>query len=243
ASDGPITRSGDSGSQADAVTVIRMVALGDGTFVVACRGASGNLKLITWQLNTDGSLTRLADGGSAPPEAVSEIALIDVSTAGGRVLTAVRASSGHLKLITWRGTASGAITRLGDSGDQAGEASLIRAVRTSVGQVVTSVRDGNGNLKLISWLLPADDSAINLQGDSNGQAGEIGDNALLALEDGVVSAVRTGSGELKLISWAVGRTGSIVRRGDSGHQGGKATLIHLQPGTQAVGLAGRTRTT
>jgi hypothetical protein len=228
---GPITRSGDSGDQAGEASVIRIVALRDGRFVVACRAGNGNLKLISWRLNANGSLTRLGDSGSAAG-AVSEIALLDVSTTADRLLTAVRAGNGKLKLITWSVAASGAITRLGDSDDLAGGATMIRAVRTSADQVVTSVRDGSGNLKLISWSLPAAVDTIGRQGDSGQQAGTIGDNSLLALEDGVVSAVRTGSGNLKLISWQVSKAGPIVRRGDSGNQAGSATLIHLQPGNR-----------
>jgi hypothetical protein len=234
---GPITRRGDSGSQAGEASVIRMVALRDGKFVVACRAGNGNLKLISWRLNNDGSLTRLGDSGSAAG-AVSEIALVDVSITTSRVLTAVRAGNGKLKLITWSVSTSGALSRLVDSDDQAGEATLIRAVRTSPDQVVTSVRDGSGNLKLISWSLPADDSTIGRQGDSDGQAGAIGDNSLLALEGGVVSAVRAGSGNLKLISWNASKGGSIARRGDSGDQAGNATLIHLQPGNRFPDRAG-----
>ena len=239
---GSIVRRGDSGNQAGEASVIRLVALRDGTFLVACRTGAGALKLISWRLNDDGSLTRLADSGAAAG-AVSEIALVDVSGAGGnRVVTAVRDGDGDLKLIAWSAAPSGAIARLGDSGQQAGEARLIRAVRTAADQVVTSVRDGGGNLKLISWQLSADGRTVSRQADSGSQAGAIRDNSLLALEDGVVSAVGTAGGRLKLIAWSIAPTGTVTRRADSGNQAGSATLIQLRPGSRAPDGAGRSVT-
>ncbi|MDQ4025154.1 MAG: hypothetical protein M3217_06660 [Actinomycetota bacterium] len=239
---GPITRAGDSGSQAGAATLIEIVGLAGGLFVVACRTGAGDLKLISWRLNADGTLTRLADSGTAAGT-VSEIALIDVSAGGATsLLTAVRDGDGDLKLITWSVAASGTIARLGDSGDQAGSATMIRAARTPAGPIVTSVRDGSGNLKLITWQLSADRTTITRRADSGGQAGSIGDNALLAFEDGVVSAVRDGGGNLKLISWAVAPTGAVTRRGDSGAQAGNASMIQLLAGNRAADAVGRSVT-
>ncbi|MFN2589068.1 MAG: hypothetical protein ABR613_13260 [Actinomycetota bacterium] len=239
---GPITRAGDSGTQAGEASLIKIVALPDGKFVVACRTAEGSLKLISWRLNPDGSLTRLGDSGSAAG-AVSEIALLDVSGPGGNfVVTAVRDGSGNLKLISWNVSAAGTIARLGDSGQQAGAATSIRAARTPAGQIVTSVRDGGGNLKLITWQLSADAKTLSRRGDSGAQAGAITDNSLLALDDGVVSAVRTATGELKLISWAIGPTGTVIRRGDSGGQAGRATLLQLVAGNRVADAAGRSVT-
>lgn len=236
-SDGPVTRVADSGNQAGQISLVRLVALPDGMFVTACRQGDGTLKLITWRLDLDGSLHRLSDSGSAAG-AVSDIALIDMSTTDGRVLTAVRAGDGSLKLILWGVSPTGAVTRLCDSGDEAGEATLIRAARTGTEQVVTSVRNGSGDLELIAWSVRRAGNAINREGDSGGQAGAISDNALLAFTDGVVSAVRAGDGRLLLISWEVTTAGAVTRRGDSGGQAGEASLIHLQPGTQATDRRG-----
>ena len=55
---------------------------------------------------------------------VSEIASVRGAQAG-RIITAVRTASNTLKLISWQAGAAGPITRLADSGEQAGAASVI----------------------------------------------------------------------------------------------------------------------
>jgi hypothetical protein len=225
---GAITRAGDSANQAGAATLIKIVSLSASLFVTACRTAEGTLKLISWRLNNDGSLTRLSDSGSAAG-AVSEVALTALSAGDGpgRVVTSVRAANGTLKLIVWAVTTAGAISRLGDSADQAGAALMIRAVRDGVGHLITSVRAANGDLKLISWAISADGAMVTRLGDSGSQAGGIGDNALMARSPGVISAVRTVEGNLKLIAWQVSASGAISRAGDSYNLAGTASLITL----------------
>ncbi len=66
--------------------------------VTAVRTAAGNLKVILWQTNSTGVVTRLGDsngfaGASSLPTLVEPL--------GARVLTAVRAATSSLKLITW----------------------------------------------------------------------------------------------------------------------------------------------
>ncbi len=235
---GVITRGGDSGDAADAATMIQIVALGDSTAVTACRTAAGDLRLIAWRLNADGSLTRVPKDGKYAGT-VHGIQLLDVSqtAAPQSLITVVRDASDKLKLLGWSVAADG-ITPAGDSGYQAGKASLIRAVLHKTGHVVTSVRDASGNLKLITWMLEAS-GAITRAGDSGAQAGAIGDNALLSLGDGVVSAVRTGDGLLKLIAWKVAASGAVTRRGDSGRQAGAASLLTLVAGDGIADAAGR----
>jgi hypothetical protein len=225
---GIISRLGDSANLAGVASNIKIVALSDTLFVTACRTESGNLKLISWRLNNDGSITRLNDSGDAAG-AVSEVSLVVLSTSngGGRVVTSVRASNGNLKVIVWNVTAAGAITRLGDSSNLAGEATMIRSAKDAAGRLVTAVRAGNGNLKLISWSISADGNTVNRLADSGTQAGDIGDNALMNRPNGVLSAVRTQAATLKLIDWGVTAGGAITRSGDSGDQAGVATLITI----------------
>lgn len=45
------------------------------------------------------------------------------------------------------------ISRLADSGQAAGDISLVSAVTLAADKVITAVRDGDGDLKLISWTL------------------------------------------------------------------------------------------
>lgn len=229
-----ITRAGDSGNQAGGATQIRIVALSDNRFVVACRIAEGNVRLITWRLNDDGSLARLADSANAG-DTVAEIALCGLSEE--RAVTAVRTQNGNLKLIVWEVSANGELARLGDSGDAGGPATLIRAVVTEAGMVLTSIRDGAGNLQVMSWEV-TEDGSVNALQDSGHQAAGIEDNALVALPDGIVSAVRIAENNLKLIAWSVDQAGTITRRGDSAAQAGTSSHIQLLAGPDVAGANG-----
>jgi len=237
ASSGAISRRGDSGSQAGAATAIKIVAVSNTLLVTACRTGSGILRLISWRLNTNGSLTRLGDSGNAAG-GVSEVALLRLPRVGSteRLVTSVRDSDGDLKLIVWRVSTGGVFTRLGDSRNLAGNATLIRSALDPTGRVVTSVRDGSGDLKLIVWGVSANGATVQRLGDSGSAAGAIGSNSLASLDDGVVSAVRTSSGDLKLIAWTIRSNGTPVRRSDSGSQAGTASLVNLVSNLGVNGL-------
>lgn len=228
-----IIRRGDSGTAAGEATQIDIVSLSPSLFLTACRTGAGNLKLISWRLNGDGSFSRLRDSGDAAG-AISEVSLCALS--GNRVATGVRDGNGKLKVITWSVSGAGSLERLGDAG--AGDASLIRCARTAAGLLITSVRDGSGDLKVISWRVSSDGRTTTRLGDSGASAGSIADNSLAALADGVVSAVRAGDGSLKLIAWAVGADGRITRRGDSGSQAGVASRIMVLAGPDVPDSAG-----
>ncbi|MGD1856510.1 MAG: hypothetical protein ACFB2W_19905 [Leptolyngbyaceae cyanobacterium] len=223
---GDIVRRGDSGNQAGSASIIKIMQIHAGVYATAVRANSGNLKLITWRLNDNGSLTRLQDSGNTAGT-VSEIALSGLSYQGHRhVVTAVRASEGNLKLIVWRVDPDGTITRRGDSGNQAGDARMIRATNSS-GNIVTAVRTAQGNLKLITWEPKLQEGQLNLARVDHSEAGGIGDNALIQRPGGVTSAVKTEAGNLKLIGWRISPSGAITRLGDSGTQTGAASLINL----------------
>jgi hypothetical protein len=242
---GTITRRGDSGNQAGTATNIKIVAISNTLFVVACRTGDGNLRLISWQLNANGSLTRLADSANAAG-GIGEVSLIKLPLAGNseRVLTAVRTTGGDLKLIVWRVSAAGVFTRLGDSGSQAGDATMIRSVVAATGHVVTAVRTAGGDLKLIVWGISPNGATVQRLADSGSAAGNIGGNSLASLSDGVVSGVRTDAGNLKLIAWSIAANGAIARRSDSGNQAGTSSLINLLPvnGVGGVTLVAAVRT-
>jgi hypothetical protein len=94
---------------------------------------------------------------------VSEIASVS-GAQSGRVITAVRTGRGTLRLISWQVRGSSPISRLGDSGNQAGEASNIDIARGN--RVVTALRNGSGNLLLISWDVTAA-GTITRRGDTD----------------------------------------------------------------------------
>jgi len=220
-----ITRLRDSGSDAGNASMIRIAPLGNNRFVTACRAANGNLVLIGWRLNNDGSLTRLGDS-SDQAGAVQDIALVTLP--GNRVVTAVRAGDGHLLLITWSVSDAG-IERLNDSDTLAGSASMIRATVDTFGHVVTAVRAGDGHLLLITWAVDAFGRVQRLGDSGEGDIGDLAGETLghdIALANGdVVTGVRAGNGNLKVILWNTAGNGSVSRVGDSDNLAGSASLI------------------
>lgn len=223
-----LDREGDSGDQAGAARLIKIVAVAHDRFVTACRDGAGNLKLIGWRLQSDGSLTRLADSGNQAGT-ISEVALTRL--ASNRVLTSVRDGNGDLKLISWS-VSDSAITRLSDSANLAGAATMIRAVVDQAGHVVTAVRTGSGNLKLIVWQL-ANNGTISRLGDSADLAGATGGHDISMSGQQVITGVRTGDGPLKVIVWQTTGSGTVSRVGDSAFLAGSASLI-----TQCEALTG-----
>ena len=142
--------------QAGQAKMIRAVMSPSGRLVTSMQSDAGDLVLITWDIGSDGSLTRLVDShGQAG--AIQDNSLMARST---RVLSAVKTADGQLKLIAWLVSPQGALEKVADSEGQAGDASLINFCPeplTGNSPIVTAVRAGNGNLKLISWsdLAPA----------------------------------------------------------------------------------------
>jgi hypothetical protein len=218
-----VCRRGDSGSQAGFVAEIAAARHNQSQVVTAVRTQAGDLKLIAWRVAAGGGISRTGDSSNQAGRATS----IDIArnTTGNRFVTACRTSSGRLKLISWSVNSSGSsINRSGDSGSQAGTASLIRIVAVAADRFVVACRTSSGNLKLIGWRLNSNGSLTRLT-DSANQAGTVRDLALVALSGNrVVTAVRTDGGDLKLISWSVGDS-SISRLGDSGSQAGSARTI------------------
>jgi hypothetical protein len=219
-----IRRLGDSDDLAGFVREIAAIKHRSQQVVTAVRTQSNTLKLISWRVNNDGSVSRTGDSGGQAGRA-SNIAIAK----GNKYVVACRTSSGNLKLISWDINSAGAITRAGDSGNQAGTASRIKIVAVSDTLFVTACRTSGGNLKLISWQLNNDGSITRLN-DSGSAAGAVSEIDLLEIPRSgsgsrVVTSVRDGDGDLKLIVWNVSSGGAISRRGDSGQLAGKATMI------------------
>jgi hypothetical protein len=193
-----ICRRGDSGSQAGFVGEIDGTRHRTRQVLTAVQTQSGILRLIAWQVNSDGSVSRTGDSADQAGKA-SSIRIARPPT-GSRYVTACRTSSGKLRLISWDVNAAGsAITRVGDSGDQAGTATAIRLVALTNDLWVTACRASDGRLLLISWQRNGDGSFVRL-GDSGTQAGKVSEIDLVATDsDRVVTAVRTEAGNLHYV--------------------------------------------
>ena len=213
-------REGDSGTLAGAVSEIANARFGTHGVVSAVRTGSGTLKLISWDVNAGGAISRLNDTGDAAGAASH----IDIAAAKFFV-TVCRTGSGKQKLISWSVSNAGAIARKGDSGDAAGAATVNRIVALSDTLLVTACRNGSGNLQLISWRLNGNGSITRLKDATAGAVSEI---AVVRLSQSrLVTAVRAGDGTLLLIVWDVNASGVFARKGDTHNLAGAARMIRV----------------
>jgi hypothetical protein len=144
------------------------------------------------------------------------------------ILTAVQNASGNLELIGWLSPpAQTVVTRLADSGSQAGaisEVALALVERTAI----TAVRSGSNNLLMILWDVPPGLGSITRIWDSGTSAGEASNIAIAVVGANiVVTAVRNGSGNLELISWQFETDGTLSRLHDSGSQAGAVSWVTI----------------
>lgn len=218
-----ICRRGDSGGQAGFVAEIAAARHNQHQIVTAVRTQAGTLKIIAWNVAAGGAITRTGDSGNLAGAATS--LAIARNTTGSRFVTACRAANGSLLLISWNVNAAGdTISRLHDSGNQAGAATAIRIVAVAANRFVTACRAANGSLLLIGWRLEANGTLTRLANSGN-QAGAVSEIVLTRLASNrVVASVRDSGGKLKLISWSVSDA-AITRQNDSANLAGTATMI------------------
>ncbi len=117
--------------------------------VTAIRSETGYLKLIAWEIESNGAIHRL---GSIYAGAI--LSDIEIQSGGtGALITAVKLTTGNLKLLSWELTSDGELRRLGDH--LAGEAQAIslgdRVVRGRRTYVTTPVRLTGNALKVIAF--------------------------------------------------------------------------------------------
>jgi hypothetical protein len=225
-----------------------IAALDATLFVTAVGAGNGQLLLISWNLNADGSFSRLQEirGGQV---SIVTIAAID----GGNVVTAVRNDDGNLELTGWSVSADGTFDNWGDSGSQAGEVSDIAILAVAgpnpSSDIVTAVRDGSSNLLLILWRPSSQAGTIRRLADSGSEAGTASSLAVTATVTAggtptLVVSMRNGNGSLELIAFetftgsggvpVIIRTGAYTSRGDE--QVDQTSLATLGPGRIASAL-------
>ncbi|RKH54159.1 M23 family metallopeptidase [Corallococcus aberystwythensis] len=190
--------------------------------VTGLRDGDGKLKLITWQVATNGTLTRKGDAGGDAD--ATEINLAPFPLGGLGVVSAFRDATGHLKVSTWE--ASSTLDTLTRRSNGFGEA-VTKVAMTPVlsGQVagetgrfsgvVTAVRTSTGNLSLTAWEITPDKLVIER---GSYLAGAVTDVAISTVWAGntshemVVASVRLNNGVLRNISFDVTAAGQFVRR-------------------------------
>lgn len=96
------SRRGDSADQAGAIGFGHLVARpGSNQVISAVRTAAGNLKLIPWDVSSDGWKINRLEGQDVTTGEAGTANSIAAVVAGARIITAVRTGAGTLKLITW----------------------------------------------------------------------------------------------------------------------------------------------
>jgi len=76
---------------------------------------------------------------------------IDIAKGNLYVTASGSTGSSYLKLISWSVAPDGTVTRRGDSGEQAREATNIRIVTVSGELFVTATRTAESKLKVVPW--------------------------------------------------------------------------------------------
>jgi hypothetical protein len=199
----------ETGTAAGNADLITATVLEPDLVVTAVRNASGDLLLIVWRLESDGTLSRLNHENAQAGE-IDEIGLVTLDASN--VITAVRNGSEHLQIIGWHIDTNGSVTRWvtdGHAGDVSALAVAALGGTGSTRDIVTAVRDGSDQLLLIVWRVSVDDRTVVRLTDSGDQGhdGEASDLSLCAVQSPpsgrqiIVTAQRRESGNLKLASW------------------------------------------
>lgn len=252
-----VDRIWDSGTAAGEADLIAMTALSDTLFVTACRNGAGNLLLISWRLEPDGTINRLTPDDSLTGHA-GEVSLVTITPVdASNVVTAVRNGSGNLELIGWAvsqvdGSINRWVDQAGHDSAEAGEAGEIALMPFegdgATTDVVTAVQDGSGNLLLIVWRLNPADGTIERLADTHGVNGDLARTASgIALsstvassngEKAIVASMRNGSGDLEMIAFELindsggdpifTRTGTVTSEANSNTD--DTALTDLEPG-------------
>jgi hypothetical protein len=180
--------------------------------------------VIAWQMNPDGSFTRMGDSNkTAGGQAAGRADLVKVAPlGGGTIVTAVKNGSGNLELIAWRVSSGGqTIQRLTPMSTpaQAGHIDELSLIVDGA-NIVTAVRNGSDDLQVINWRMI--DGAFVRIGDTNalppgkrpGRAEKI---SVCHLADKIVTSLRQGSGALELIAFDIVGSGGFSRSGELVH--------------------------
>ncbi len=197
---------------------------------------TGHLKLIVWDIQENG-ITRRGDFelGAAKEVRLSE-------PASDTILVAVRQADDRLKMIAFRVTATGQLTRHGSA--TAGEIRQLDMATTSAvdRKAVTAVRTSAGDLKVIAWdvsFTSSGEAEVERLGEAS--AGAVSSLAIsrASVFDGVFVAARIGSGDLRVIPWRLSNGGETLTRGDHVDAGSVGVEIDVAPLASGVAASMR----
>ncbi len=202
-----------TGSNGDAGPIqgVASTPIGGNRIATAVRNAAGNLKVILWQVEYDGSVTRLGSEEGEPMErtrlAIGSLQRSpETKVTRARFVTAIRNKTGKLKLTVWTTREDGSIVRRGSGKTGEIEDAEFALTTFGVDLVVTAVHDSLGRLKLISWRVKSDGTLSRLKDFT----GEKVDQISLASYDSfptdtgrLAAAVTTQNGNLQISAWSL----------------------------------------
>lgn len=146
-----VARITDSGAQMGEAEFGQVTATAAGPVVVSCQAANGELLLIPFAIPSGGGTISRVAGADARAGVIRELAATQRPYG---ILTSVISDGGTVLLIKWGVNADGSIDRLGESGSQAGEGTLLSATALPFpagSTVCTTLRNGSGDLLPITW--------------------------------------------------------------------------------------------
>ena len=231
---GTLHRMLDTGDTEDAgIGDLSLASNGDALVAVV---SGGQLFVKRWTCDQFGQITKLADSHMQGPNAGAASEVVIGAYEGARIYTVTRSPTNALQLIRWSFSASGAFTRLGDSGAEGGTCVRVpdlAYVPEDDHRLVTAGPDGNNNLKVIAW----NDGTLKRLFDSGAQAGGVGqavcsfDQTVVVgpaefdpLDAQVVTAVTTKRSVAKVIVWRIGTKG-MTRTEEFGEHTGVTTRL------------------
>ncbi len=145
------SRKGDASAGAinGELNVVRAPLSGKDIVVTALKDGGGDLRLIGWEIDSNGQIARKGSATAGP------VSLVDL-TAGrdGQVFTSVKDGDGNLRMIAYKVQDNGQIERIGT-----GVAGEIRRIASSYIRrngrefLLTAVQDSEKKLRVISWEL------------------------------------------------------------------------------------------
>jgi hypothetical protein len=147
-----IKRLFDSGHQAGAIQDLALLGpiagAPFGTIVTAVKNGSGDLELISWQVETDGFVRR-ADSGKSAGNAIN-IAITAFGPPPPVLITTMQNGSGNLELIAYALKPGGGLSREGSYSNSSGPEAAETSVVSLGGTVCTAIRS-LGFLKVETW--------------------------------------------------------------------------------------------
>jgi hypothetical protein len=159
--------------------------------------------------------------------------LLMATRLSNRVITALRAGNGELKVVVWDVASDGAFTRRGHASGGSGDQIAITDWPQGPG-VITAVRTASGKLKIIAWKIDSQ-GAVQRMGDQESDAiSEVSISSPSGFA-GVVTAAVNGSGKLEVNAWKLSASGQFTK-GDS-MTAGSASKLDITALSQSGGAA------